>query len=708
MLAEAFNEKRRLILGLTLLLCVGFAATSLVSYFVSRNAIRHQIIANELPLTTDNVYSEIQKDLIRPIFISSMMANDTFLRDWVLDGEHDAAKITKYLHEVQQKYGAASSFFVSERSRVYYHESGILKTVSERDPYDAWYFRTRKMKELYEINPDADEAHDYALTIFVNYRAVDYQGNLIGVTGVGLPVENIKQLVDRYQQRYNRTVYLADKQGRIILHATQFPSTIKNIHEIAGLGKQARTILGKEEGKYQYHQGNSVHQLNVRFIPELNLYLFVEKPEDEDFVGIRHTLFLNLSICAAITAIVALLAGISVNRHQARLKQAVESHTEELHAALAETHAAIQAQNRMLAYISHDLRTPLASIVHYTQLLSVDPGGQASHYQATIEQSVAHQLELIDELMEYTRGELEHLKLLPAPTFLHAFLHQVASQGELLAAHQHNRFGMLLDDAMPPVIVIDVKRLRQVLINLLSNASKFTAGGDIRLQVEIQKNEAQHDARLCFSVTDTGSGMTEDDRQGIFMPYERRKPDRPGFGLGLAIADQIVRKMGSELRVESVLGQGSRFWFDIALETANESDVLQPAQAFPIPEPFGTGKRILIVDANPTIRDYLCEILSLADFDVDYSDTPEDAQRQCAASLPDAVLVSQTAHQQNAWELLRAIHALRPADAPPVVLYSAAPPRRPHAFPEGVDFAASLLKPVSADRLLQTLQALAG
>ena len=107
---NTFKQKRRLILWLMLLLSTGFAATSLVSYFVSRNSIRHEIVLNELPLTTDNIYSEIQKDLIRPIFISSAMAHDTFLRDWVLAGEQDAEKITRYLKEVQSKNGAVTAF----------------------------------------------------------------------------------------------------------------------------------------------------------------------------------------------------------------------------------------------------------------------------------------------------------------------------------------------------------------------------------------------------------------------------------------------------------------------------------------------------------------------------------------------------------------------------------------------------------------------
>src|SRR6187399_569631 len=125
------GDKQRLIATLSVLLVLGFAVTATVNYQVSKNAIRKSIVASELPLTSDNLYSEIQKDLIRPIFISSMMASDTFVRDWALAGEADVDKIIRYLREVKDRYQAFTSFFISERTRLYYQTEGILKTISK-------------------------------------------------------------------------------------------------------------------------------------------------------------------------------------------------------------------------------------------------------------------------------------------------------------------------------------------------------------------------------------------------------------------------------------------------------------------------------------------------------------------------------------------------------------------------------------------------
>lgn len=173
-------DRRGLLLGLWLLLTGGFVTTTLIGYQVSKQAIRSAIIQQELPLTSSNIYSEIQKDLVRPVLISSTMASDTFVRDWVMGGERNVDDIARYLREVKQRYGAFSSFFVSEKSATYYTGDGVLKRVSPTEPRDAWYYRVRDMKEDYEINVDPDLANKDALTIFINYKVFDFKGNYIG------------------------------------------------------------------------------------------------------------------------------------------------------------------------------------------------------------------------------------------------------------------------------------------------------------------------------------------------------------------------------------------------------------------------------------------------------------------------------------------------------------------------------------------------
>lgn len=139
-----FQESRyRLAWMVCLLLLIGFVANSISNYMVSRHNVRKTITESSLPLTSDNIYSVIQRDLLQPIFISSMMGNDAFLREWTIAGEKDIAPIQRYLNEIVREYNTVTSFFVSENTRNYYYAGGLLKQVSEDEPRDEWYFRVR-------------------------------------------------------------------------------------------------------------------------------------------------------------------------------------------------------------------------------------------------------------------------------------------------------------------------------------------------------------------------------------------------------------------------------------------------------------------------------------------------------------------------------------------------------------------------------------
>lgn len=315
-------DRSKLIALVCLLLCAGFLATTLLSYFASRDSIRSAIIDTELPLTSDNVYSEIQKDLVRPVLISSMMSRDTFLRDWVIGGERDVGQMTRYLKEVMSHYGAFTAFFVSDASHTYYHADGVLKHVDPAEPRDAWYFRVRGMKEPYEVNVDPDLANRDTLTIFINYRVLDYRERFIGTTGVGLTVDAVVGIIQNYQQRYGRTIYFVNGDGDIVLagRRDEGGERRRNIRDIDGLRDQATTILAGNGGSFEYENEHGHHFLNVRYIPELKWRLFVVKDERSAVSGLQHALYVNLAVCASVTLLVLLLVYLTINRYQRALE----------------------------------------------------------------------------------------------------------------------------------------------------------------------------------------------------------------------------------------------------------------------------------------------------------------------------------------------------------------------------------------------------
>jgi diguanylate cyclase (GGDEF)-like protein len=313
------NNKFRSIGILVTLIFSGFLTTTLVGYFVSRDSISTQIAKTTLPLTSDTIYSEIQRDLLNPIFISSLMAQDTFVRDWTLSGEKDESAIIKYLKEIQARYNTVTCFFVSERTHRYYHPTGMLKTVNAADPRDAWYFRVEKMNTDYEINVDIDTANRNSLNIFINYRVYDYAHRFIGATGVGLAVTSVRNMLNSYQNRYGRRVYFADRDGKITLTSSK-DSLPESIRMIPGMDATATKILTSPGYSGTYvSAGNKVY-INSRFVPEFGWYLLVEQKNDPGEVRIRSTLIVNIIISLTISLIVLFFANLTIGGYQRRLE----------------------------------------------------------------------------------------------------------------------------------------------------------------------------------------------------------------------------------------------------------------------------------------------------------------------------------------------------------------------------------------------------
>lgn len=309
-------QKRPLMVFLTLVVFAGFLAAGLISHHVARSSMRDRIIESELPLTSDNIYSEIQRDLLQPIFISSLMANDTFLRDWALEGERDVDRIIRYLASIREKYETVTSFFISDRTQTYYHADGILKKISPEEPRDVWYYRVRGMDAPYEINVDPDLANKDALTIFINYRVLDYDGDFLGATGVGLTVGAVKSLIESYRERYRRNIYFTDQSGRIVLHAQDFDLAGDNIRRVDGLAAIADDVLDTDQESFTYRRDGKEYLLNVRYIPELDWHLLVDQPADQAYGVMRNILLVNLAILVVIAGVVAGLTRIALSGYE--------------------------------------------------------------------------------------------------------------------------------------------------------------------------------------------------------------------------------------------------------------------------------------------------------------------------------------------------------------------------------------------------------
>ncbi len=317
-----FSKKYRLLGWLSLVLALGFLTTSIAGYIVSRDSVRQGLAEQALPLTGDNIYSEIQKDLLGPVFVSSLMAHDTFLRDWILHGEDDPTQIVRYLKELKQKYSTDTSFLVSARTHQYYNADGILKSVQENEPSDKWFFRVQDMKAPYETNVGSDLANRDTITISINHRVLDYEDNFIGVAGVGLTFDTIARLLDSYQARFHRHIYFVDAQGAIVLDGKSTKQVPGSIDDLPGMRDIAANVLNRNTTPTQleYRLDNASVLVNSRFIPELGWYLVVEQNIADDVRPVQWVFIFNLAISAAVILLVLVIMLFRINRYQRRLK----------------------------------------------------------------------------------------------------------------------------------------------------------------------------------------------------------------------------------------------------------------------------------------------------------------------------------------------------------------------------------------------------
>ncbi len=287
-------------------------------------------------------------------------------------------------------------------------------------------------------------------------------------------------------------------------------------------------------------------------------------------------------------------------------RQAEESQV--LATARAAAEEASAAKSQFLANMSHELRTPLNAILGYAQLLNADKlSDQQQSAVKTIHQSGEHLLTMITDILDIAKVEAGRLEILLAPFDIRTCVDSVAQMTRLRAEEKNLRFTVTVADDVPSGVVGDQKRVRQVLINLLGNAIKFTSAGEVRVDVTCAETGSD-EARLRFEVSDTGVGIPNDQLSRIFRPFEQagNAIDRSGgTGLGLSITQQIVHMMEGQVSVSSILGAGSRFQVELPFPLA-ENDTRKPLRLTDaVPEP-----------PAPTMTaphgDVLAQLLSLA------------------------------------------------------------------------------------------------
>jgi len=390
-----------------------------------------------------------------------------------------------------------------------------------------------------------------------------------------------------------------------------------------------------------------------------------------------------------------------------RLTQEIASHRRtdaELQQAKAAADAANQAKSRYISTLSHELRTPLNSVIGYAQLLDDDPALPPHRRQAVsvIRRGGEHLLSLIEGTLDLARIESGKVSLASATVAFREAMDQLADLFELQAAAKGLRFVREFDAALPQWVRADERRLRQILINVVGNAVKFTERGAVTLRIRHAREMAY------FEIEDTGPGIAPKDLERVFEPFARGSLPASvvdgGTGLGLTIAKMLTDLMGGELTVRSTPGAGTCFRIVLFLaEQRAGAPATMPARRS---GHAGARRRVLVVDNEEVDRDLIRQLLEPLGFQVLQAASGEEALQLLrglpGGASPDAILMDLAMPGIDGWETIRRLRAEGLSAAPVAIVSANAFDRR---LDNDLDIDADdyVLKPVRGDELLDWL-----
>ncbi len=603
-------KSKKLLLGTVLLIAISF---SLITW-ISMNSLNTVIEGNDEEMSkvlTSKIYDSINNILSEPIIVAQTMSSDYYLIEPLREDDFPKKEmedmLISYLNTLSSNMGYNSAFIVSERSRAYYTQKGFNKFVSPKtDDHDIWYSLFVDSGKKYDFDVDTDEVHDDAWTVFVNCRIEDTDGSLLGVCGVSVVMTDLQNMLCAYEEEYGIKINLVNREGLV-----QVDTDMINI-ENAVLDTGA--LDEDNAADYVYQEINEGGYRVSKYVENLGWYLVVQSDGGNDDQIYLNLLYKNVLIFIVILVICISMVSSNIMIDKRRMEENArekEQYAREQEALKIKAEAASRAKGDFLANMSHEIRTPINAVLGMDEMILRESNdSQILEYAADIKRAGTTLLWLINDILDFSKIESGKMDIIPVDYDLGTVISDIINMVKPKIEEKNLDLELQIDPATPVHLFGDEIRLRQIIINIMTNAVKYTAKGHVLLTISGQKTGADK-VTLYVSVKDTGIGIKDEDKKILFDAFQRVDENRnrniEGTGLGLSITMCLLQLMESRLQVESVYGEGSDFYFyleqvqqDDQVMGDFEKNYINMISAVDVyTEQFAAPKvRILVVDDN--------------------------------------------------------------------------------------------------------------
>ena len=408
---------------------------------------------------------------------------------------------------------------------------------------------------------------------------------------------------------------------------------------------------------------------------------------------------------------------LGISLAQVDLFQQIQAQSQQLQEAKEAAEAANQAKSAFIAHTSHELRTPLNAILGFAQIMQREANPNTDRRSIeVIRQSGQHLLTLINDILYIAKIEAGKLELELRDFIFPSFLDNLVAIIRVRCQEKAIAFEYQTLSQLPTTVRGDETRLRQLLLNLLSNAVKFTTQGQVTFRVGYvadflpsETNKFPHDNTIRFYIQDSGSGIPQNKLQDIFLPFYQLEPhqvSQEGTGLGLSISHSLAEQMDSQIEVESIVDEGSIFWFDLtfpAIETPAKiaiGDYLE----LDIIGYQGQTKQILVVDDLDNNREILVNFLTSLGFEVIEASSGLEAISRTKEQQPDLVLLDLIMPDLDGWEVTQHLRQESQFERLPVIIVSASTLNKNKSSSYEAGASEFLPKPLNFRHLLQFIE----